>query len=152
MIRGTNGGTVGGTVLFGHLDELLKVVGLPNTGTVNSRESVMNRMPKLVIAIVILALMAVTRSSLAITAAVENDGQDYIGRIVVVTDNRASNFAACGMLFQQYRAVIINPGGGPAIITTINIDPVFLVSPGDRFIITLQQPCDGHLLLIVEPL
>lgn len=112
----------------------------------------MNRMPKLVIAIVILALMAVTRSSLAITAAVENDGQDYIGRIVVVTDNRASNFAACGMSFLLYRAIIINPGGGPAVFTDVKIDPVFPASPGDRFIITLQQPCDGHLLLIVEPL
>ena len=112
----------------------------------------MNRMPRLAITIVILAQMAVAGSSLATTAAVEDDGQDYLGRIVVITDSRAMSAVACGITFLEYRVVIINPDGGPAIVTTIKILEILFVQVGDRFSVISQLPCNGHLLLNIEPL
>jgi len=73
------------------------------------------------------------------------DDQDYAGRIVVITDPTPSAVVVCGDSLNQYKTVIINPGGGPATITTVAIDDTLRANPGDRFDINAQTPCDGRL-------
>ena len=82
-----------------------------------------------------------------ISASVENDHQDYVGRMVVVTDSRATFTVHCGEHFLEYKVVIINPGGGPALVTTLGIDPNHVAAAGDRFDITGQTACNGSLNL-----
>ncbi|MCH8032294.1 MAG: hypothetical protein IH950_00875 [Bacteroidetes bacterium] len=65
--------------------------------------------------------------------SVEDDGQNYVGRIIVITDARTTPGVHCGDTFLDYRAVIINPAGGAALVTAVGIDPNQAVSPGDRF-------------------
>ncbi len=86
-----------------------------------------------------------------------DDGQNYVGRIIVITDREQSSAVACGEAFLDYDgAVIINPGGDRAIITVVGIDPNLRVEPGDRFEITAQTPCDppaiSSLNLTLEPI
>ena len=81
----------------------------------------------------------------SIIGNVVNDGQDYVGRIVVITDARPNGVSSCGEFLNEYRAVIINPGGGPAIVTTIGILPTVEIAAGDRFDVTAQTLCNGHL-------
>ena len=82
-----------------------------------------------------------------IPGSVENDGQDYVGRIIVITDVRGVPSTHCGEAYFDYGAVIINPGGGPAIKTTVGIDPAQGTATGDRFDITSQTLCNGTLVL-----
>ena len=81
---------------------------------------------------------------------VVNDGQDYVGRIIVITDPRPTVGSACGSTFNDFNCVIINPGGGPAFNTICGIDPNESVKPGDRFDIISQEACNGHLFLQLE--
>ena len=71
--------------------------------------------------------------------------QDYVERIVVITDPRPSPATHCGVGYNEFKCVIINPGGGPAIVTTIGMDVTKSVSAGDRFTVTSQIACDGRL-------
>ncbi len=81
---------------------------------------------------------------------VVNDGQDYVGRIIVITDPRPGVGSACGEIWHDYSCVIINPGGEPAFNTICGIDPNESVKPGDRFDIISQEACNGHLFLQLE--
>ena len=83
----------------------------------------------------------------SVRGSVENDGQDYVGRIIVVTDARGVPTIHCGDPFLDYNAVIINPGGGPAINTRVGIGPEQDTAPGDRFDIISQRVCNGTLEL-----
>ena len=75
----------------------------------------------------------------------ENDGTDYEGRIVVITDSRGGNWISqCGKEFREYKCVIINPSGGPAIVTTIGITPSVEIWAGDRFDISTPLKCNGR--------
>ena len=77
--------------------------------------------------------------------------QDYVGRIIVITDPLPVSGTHCGVTFNDYRCVIIKPGGGPATLTECGIDQNILVDPGDRFDIIAQQECDGRLGLALTP-
>ena len=101
----------------------------------------------IVVAALALTLLGAGVAVADTAANVENDGQDYVGRIVVITDPRPSPATHCGFAWDEYKCVIINPGGGPAIVTTIGID-VFLLgtlSAGDRFTVISQSACNGRL-------
>jgi len=87
----------------------------------------------------------------SVIGKIENDGQDYVGRIVVITDASPSTITACGNPLFVYSAVIINPGGGPANVTSVGINPAEVINPGDRFDVTAQTPCNGHLDLEMTP-
>ncbi len=72
----------------------------------------------------------------------EDDGTDYEGRIVVITDSRGGTTVTfCDREFTEYKAVIINPQGGPAIVTTVGITLGVVVEAGDRFDIKSPSPC-----------
>ena len=99
---------------------------------------------------IVVAALALTLLGAGVAVAdtdanIENDDQDYVGRIVVITDPRPSSTSHCGVSYDEYKCVIINPGGGPAIVTTIGMDVRISVSAGDRFTITSQIACDGRL-------
>ncbi len=83
--------------------------------------------------------------ALAATGNIENDGQDYVGRIVVITDPRATSSGHCGTPYDDYKCVIINSTGGPAVVTVCGVDPSLTVNAGDRFIITSATQCNGRL-------
>jgi len=84
-----------------------------------------------------------------IGGSIEDDGQDYVGRIIVITDPRPSSATFCGDIFHIWKAVIINPGGGPALVTTVGISPSHDTRAGDRFDIVTQSECDESLELIL---
>ncbi len=86
-------------------------------------------------------------SQTSIKGSVENDGQDYVGRIIVINDNSSDGATHCGDPFLDYNAVITNPGVGSAIKTTVGIAPSFAANPGDRFDIISQRACNGSLEL-----
>ncbi len=76
----------------------------------------------------------------------ENDGTDYEFRIVVITDSRGGTTAIfCDREFTEYKAVVINTAGGPAIVTTVGITPTEVVEAGDRFDIRSPIVCDGRI-------
>ena len=99
----------------------------------------------IVVAALALTLLGAGVAVADTAANVENDGQDYVGRIVVITDPRPRSASHCGSSWDDYKCVIINPGGGPAIVTTIGMDQRISVSAGDRFTITSQIACNGRL-------
>ena len=100
----------------------------------------------IVVAALALTLLGAGVAVADITANIEDDGQDYLGRIVVVTDPRQGLATdRCGLSYREYKCVVINPGGGPAIVTTIGIDELTSVSAGDRFTVTSQFVCDGRI-------
>ena len=75
-----------------------------------------------------------------------NDGTDYEGRIVVITDAREPPSATfCGREFLVYKAVVIIQGGGRTIITTLGITPGVVVNTGDRFDIQTPTVCAGRI-------
>ena len=86
----------------------------------------------------------------SIIGNVVNDGQDYVGRIIVITDARPTTGGACGFPFDDYNCVIINPSSGPATVTICGINPNESVKAGDRFDIISQVECNGHLFLQLE--
>ncbi len=86
----------------------------------------------------------------SVLGSVENDGQNYVGRIIVITDARATGTVHCGETFLDYRAVVINPSGGAALVTTVGIDPAQDTATGDRFDIISQEVCNGHLFFQLE--
>ena len=99
----------------------------------------------IVVAALALTLLGAGVAVADTAANIENDGQDYVERFVVITDPRHRSATACGITYNEYKCVIINPGGGPAIVTTIGMDVRISVSAGDRFTITSQIACDGRL-------
>ena len=97
------------------------------------------------IVVAALALTLLAQVAFAIEGSFEDDGTDYEGRIVVITDSRGGTEATfCDREFLVYKAVVINPGGGPAIITTVGITASESVSAGDRFDILFTTFCDGR--------
>ena len=90
-------------------------------------------------------------SRASVTGNIQDDGQDYVGRIVVVTDLFSTPATHCGDSFADYKCVIINPGGGRARVTVIGVDPNHDIKPGDRFNVTAQVECDDRLDLTLEP-
>jgi len=76
---------------------------------------------------------------------IENDSQDYTGRIIVITDPRPSPVNFCGDALNEAKTVIINPGGGPALVTTIAFSTLLDIHAGDRFDVNSQAECDGRL-------
>ncbi|MFQ5961721.1 MAG: hypothetical protein ACE5MG_10010 [Candidatus Methylomirabilales bacterium] len=99
--------------------------------------------------------------AMALEGNIEDDAQDYVGRIIVITDPRPSvgfyfqpakttSGLFCATGYNVYRALVINPGGGPAIVTEVGIEPDDL-RPGDRFDVTFQERCNGRLRLILTP-
>lgn len=113
----------------------------------------MNRLTKLAIAVLVVAQLGLAGTALATDAFIENDGQDYVGRIIVIADPRADGGIRCGENVSLYRVVIINPGGGPAMITTVAFDPAaaVLIKTGDRFDVTAQGTCDDQSVLTLSP-
>ena len=112
----------------------------------------MNRLTKLAIAIFVVALRGLATSAFAsIDANIDNDGLDYVGRIIVITDPRASSGIRCGEPVNLYKAVIIHPGGGRAMITTMAFHPEVIILAGDRFDITAQGTCDDQHVLTLSP-
>lgn len=111
----------------------------------------MNRLTKLAIAVLVVAQLGLAGTALAIDAFIENDGQDYVGRIIVIADPRKDNGIRCGEPVSLYRAVIIKPGGGPAMITTVAFHPEVLIKAGDRFDVTAQGTCDDQSVLTLSP-
>ena len=99
----------------------------------------------IVVAALALTLLGAGVAVADIPANVENDDQDYVGRIVVITDPRPNSTDHCGVTYNAFKCVIINPGGGPAIVTTIGMDQETSVSAGDRFTVTSQIACNGRL-------
>ena len=111
--------------------------------------------PKTVSLIIVAALTFLTAQVPAFAAmgSFENDGTDYDGRIVVITDSRGgSEVVFCNGDFLEYKAVIINPGGGPAIITTVGINPSQVVNTGDRFDIQSPTQCNGRINATLSPM
>ena len=104
---------------------------------------------------VILDLNLAPKGAVALLATqgnIENDGQDYVGRIVAITDPRLIGVEYCGDTLSEYKAVIINPGGGPPIHTTIAIDAAVDVNAGDRFDISGGTACgDGRISTDLTP-
>ena len=93
---------------------------------------------------------------------IPNDGQNYVGRIIILTDPTPRSGLHCGESFSEYNAVIINPGGDPVIVTQVGIDPSFTFPrltpsgqsvniPGTRFGIISQEECGGRLNLSLVP-
>ena len=78
---------------------------------------------------------------------IANDGQDYVGRIIVITDPRPNPTTHCGVIYNAQDAAIINPGAGPATVTVVGMDQTASPTPGDRFEILTQTPCDARLKL-----
>ena len=96
----------------------------------------------------VFAALAMSLAAVSVTAQeinIENDGQDYIGRIIVITDPRSSSSTHCGIDYDEYKAVIINPGGGPALVTSVGVDQNVQVKAGDRFTIDGTLECNGRL-------
>ena len=82
----------------------------------------------------------------------ENDGTNYDGRILVITDPRGTDVTFCGRALTQYKAVVISAGGGPAIVTTVAITSIVNVMAGDRFDIMGGVGCgDGRISTELTP-
>ena len=89
---------------------------------------------------------------------IPNDGQNHVGRIIVIVKGalggpggaRVNSTTACGIVFDNYDVVSINPGGGPGFVTRVAIDQTENLNPGDRLEILSQMPCDGHLDIRLE--
>ena len=107
--------------------------------------------PKTVSLIIVAALTFLTAQVPAFAAqgSFENDGTDYEARIVVITDSLGTEAVFCNVDFLEYRAVIINPAGGPAFKTTVGINPSENVSAGDRFDIQSPSQCNGRINAIL---
>ena len=104
--------------------------------------------PKTVSLIIVAALTFLTAQVPAFAAlgSFENDGTNYDSRIVVITDSGGGTEAVfCNVDFLEYKALITNPAGGPAIKTTVGINPSANVSVGDRFEIQSPSQCDGRI-------
>lgn len=84
-----------------------------------------------------------------IAGNIQNDGQDYVGRIIVITDPTPSSADHCGVTYNDYKCVII--GGGSVTIAVCGVDQGLIVNPGDRFDIITQEECDGRLDLTMTP-
>ena len=110
----------------------------------------MRHLTKLGIAVLVVAQLGLAAPALAIDAMILNDGQDYVGRIIVITDPRSSSGGRCGESISLYNAVIINPGGGPAIVTIVAIDPGIQIKAGDRFDVIFQGTCDDQYVLTLN--
>lgn len=113
--------------------------------------------PKTVSLIIVAALTFLTAQVPAFAAlgSFENDGTNYDSRIVVITDSGGGTEAVfCNVDFLEYKALITNPAGGPAIKTTVGINPSENVSAGDRFKIQEPSQCNGRInaILIRLPL
>ncbi len=109
-------------------------------------------MKKFFAVVTVVLTFAAPVAAFAALGSFDNDGTSYDGRIVVITDSRGGTevVSSCGGDFLEYKAVIINPGGGPAIITTVGINPSEVVNTGDRFDIQQPSACNGriHAILI----
>ena len=78
-----------------------------------------------------------------------DDGRDYVGRTIIITDPHPHSVSYCGTSYDEYKCVII--GGGPAIVTDCGVDQRLLVRSGDHYNITAQEKCDGRLDLTITP-
>ncbi len=81
---------------------------------------------------------------------IEDDDQDYVGRIIVITDPRPNSADHCGVTYDDYKCVIINPSGGPAIVTECGVDQSLSIEAGDRFDIIATSECNGRLDLTIQ--
>jgi len=90
--------------------------------------------------------------SSSVRGNIPDDGQNYVGRIIAVTDRGAAGAVHCGASYNDRSCVIVNPGGGPPVRTVCGIDPTITVSAGDRFEITAQVVCSGRIDLTLDPL
>ena len=110
--------------------------------------------PKTVSLIIVAALTFLTAQVPAFAAlgSFENDGTDYDGRIVVITDSRGTEAVFCNGDFLEYRAVIINPAGGPVIKTTVGINPSENVRAGNQFEIQSPTQCNGRINATLVPI
>ena len=105
----------------------------------------MNRKVSLTLALSLLAV-----GTLHAQGNIENDGQDYVGRILIISDSSPSSVTYCGITYFEYNCVIINPGRGPTMVTTVAIDPCVGASAGDRYDIENQTECDGRLQITLS--
>ena len=97
-------------------------------------------------AVITVILSLTSGLALAQEGNFENDGTEYEGRIVVVTDSRGgTEVTYCDRNFLDYKAVVINPAGGPAIITTVAISTHEVVVAGDRFDIGKTATCEDRV-------
>ena len=103
-------------------------------------------MKKFFAVVTVVLTFAAPVAAFAAQGSFENDGTSYDARIVVITDSRGgTEVVFCDVDFLEYKAVIINPGGGPAIITTVGINPSEVVNAGDRFDIIAPSACNGRI-------
>ena len=110
-------------------------------------------MKKFFAVVTVVLTFAAQGAAFAATGSFDNDGTDYDGRIVVITDSRGgTEVVFCNGDFLEYKAVIINPGGGPAIITTVGINPSEVVNTGDRFDIQSPTQCNGRINATLSPI
>ena len=97
----------------------------------------------IVVAALALTLLA-QGAAFAAEGVFEDMGIDLNGRIVVVTDPRGGTaITLCSRELLEYKAVIIDPAGGPALVTEVAILAFFEVSAGDRFDISSSVTCNG---------
>ncbi len=85
-----------------------------------------------------------------IEAAIVNDGRDYEGRIIVITDHFPSSATHCGVSFDDWDVVIMNPGKGPGFPSRVGLPQTETIRTGDRFKILTQVECDGRLDLTLK--
>ena len=95
-------------------------------------------------AVVAVILSLTAHVALAQEGVFEDMGLDLDGRIVVVTDARGTAVTKCERDLIEYKAVIIDPAGGRAIVTKVAITlNAGIVAPGDRFDISGGVGCNG---------
>ena len=108
----------------------------------------------MIVAIIVLGGMvpaARDHEGFSFLANIHNDGENYVGRIILIIDPKPRPGTHCGCAYDIRSCVIIDPGGGPAFVTVCGIEQTLAVSVGDRFNIDTQTVCDGRLDLTISP-
>ncbi len=85
-----------------------------------------------------------------------NDGQDHVGRTIVITGGEPVGGNFCGFILGGYDAVAVTAGPSATIRITVALDNVDLpIKRGDRFKVTSQEffsNCVSHFHLALERL
>jgi hypothetical protein len=86
-----------------------------------------------------------------IEALVPNDGQEYLGRTIVVTDPQGTPSEHCFESYTDYTSVVRSAQGGATRIT-VNFQAGVPITPGNRYVVVGQTTCNGSFRLTLSPL
>lgn len=79
---------------------------------------------------------------------VKNDGTSYVGNTIVITGQSTVPSSYCGISYGEYRAVMMNPEGGPSMMKDIAISAGVGVRPGTHYVVVAQYPCGKDRLFL----